>query len=67
MSGFKDGYFSTDPLKNMIISDIVNSQTREDYNKAKAHAKEEGLIDDEIVEAWIDFRQKLVFTGEGPF
>ena len=62
-----DGNFSVDPVKNMVISDIIYSQTREDYEKAKAHAKEEGLDQDEIVLEWIDFRQKLVFKGEGPF
>jgi hypothetical protein len=66
MKGF-DGHFSTDPIKNMVISDIIYSKTREDYEKAKAHAKEEGFKDDEIVNEWIDFRQKLVFQGEATF
>lgn len=60
----ESGYYSTDPIKNMVISDIMNAKTRSEYDKAIAHAKEEGLNEDENVLAWMDFREKLVFNPE---
>lgn len=63
----KTGYYSTDPLKNEVISNIINSTTRAQFELAVFRAKEEGFDKDEIVIEWMDLRQKLYFKGETKF
>ena len=53
------GTFSLEPLKNKVIRNIVNSQTKEQLESSMRYAQLAGLQDDELVKDWLKFKQQI--------
>lgn len=53
------GNFSLEPLKNKVIRNIVNSQTKEQLESSMRYAQLAGLQDDELVKDWLKFKKQI--------
>jgi|14_taG_2_1085336.scaffolds.fasta_scaffold62962_3 hypothetical protein len=53
------GTFSLEPLKNKVIRNIVNSQTKEQLESSMRYAQLAGLQDDELVKDWLKFKKQI--------
>ena len=47
---------SNDPIKQRVIRNIINSKTKEQFNNSKRYAELAGLLEDELVKEWIQFK-----------
>jgi hypothetical protein len=50
---------SNDPIKSRVIRNFINSKTKEQFNSSKRYAKLAGMLDDELVKEWIQFKMSL--------
>ncbi len=53
------GTFSLEPLKNKVIRNIVNSQTKEQLESSMRYAQLAGLQEDELVKDWLKFKKQI--------
>ena len=53
------GTFSLEPLKNKVIRNIVNSQTKEQLESSMRYAQLAGLQEDELVKDWLNFKKQI--------
>lgn len=54
-------------LKKRVISNIIRSRTTDQLKSSIRYAELAGLLDDELVKEWIQFRKLLVFENQVPF
>jgi len=48
--------FSNDPIKDKAIKNIVRSTSKEQLENSKRFADLAGLLDDDLVKEWLDFK-----------
>mgnify|MGYP003646254540 CR=1 FL=1 len=53
------GTFSLEPLKDKVIRNIVNSQTKEQLESSMRYAQLAGLQEDELVKDWLKFKKQI--------
>ena len=53
------GTFSLEPLKNKVIRNFVNSQTKEQLESSMRYAQLAGLQEDELVKDWLKFKKQI--------
>jgi hypothetical protein len=47
------------PLKTRVIRNIINSKTKEQFNNSKRYADLAGMLEDELVKEWIQFKMAI--------
>ena len=55
----KASALSTDPIKSRVIRKIINSKTKEQFDNSKRYAELAGLLEDELVKEWIQFKMAI--------
>lgn len=50
---------SNDPIKSRVIRNFINSKTKEQFDNSKRYAQLAGMLDDELVKEWINFKMAL--------
>lgn len=59
--------FSTDPIKDRVIANLMRSQNTEQFENSKKYARMANLLYDPLVQEWLDIRKRLHFNDEVPF
>jgi hypothetical protein len=50
---------SNDPIKSRVIRNFINSKTKDQFDNSKRYAELAGMLDDELVKEWIQFKMSL--------
>jgi len=53
------GNFSLEPLKDKVIRNIIESETKEQLESSMRYAQLAGLQDDELVKDWLKFKKQI--------
>jgi len=57
----------TKDMKKRVINNIIRSRTTDQLKSSIRYAELAGLLEDELVKEWVQFRRALVFDNQVPF